>query len=84
LKYRYRVKLRCVTGSVADPDPGGAGAFLPLDPGAGAFLTPGSGSGIWDGKKSRSMIRDLGSEMNIPDLIFEKYQLFLVKNAEIL
>ena len=41
------------TDSVADPDPG-----------SGVFMTPGSG--IWDGKKTRS-----GSGMNIPDHVFE-------------
>jgi hypothetical protein len=39
-----------------------------LGPGSGAFLTPGSGAGIRAGNKSR---HDLGSGMNIQDLIFE-------------
>jgi hypothetical protein len=51
--------------SVADPHPG-----------SGAFLNPGSG--IWDGKKTRS-------GMNIPDLTLENsVSVFWVRNTLIL
>jgi hypothetical protein len=48
--------LQFETGSVADPDPGSGAIFDPWIP---------------DIIKSRSRIRDPGSGMNIPDLIFE-------------
>jgi hypothetical protein len=51
-----------------------------LDSGSGAFLTPGSGMG-------KSQMKDQGSRMNTPDLIFENLvpvSVFWVKYGSIL
>ncbi len=60
-------KKHILKASVADPDP--RSRFGIQDPRSGAFLTPGSG--IRDGAKYRSRIREPGCAMNILVIICE-------------
>ena len=59
------------------------GSVADLDPRSGAFLTPGSGIRIRDPVWKKIHSQDPGSEINIPDFIFENLvSAFWVKNTK--